>query len=323
MRRVSVVISILVLSLVGLLSAGQTTRDVGAQDATPAADAQDLVGSWIVHETLPPTGGPPVLAGIFTFFADGNVLVSGFGAGQPSLQGAWSATGERAGTLTVVGLLVGGSGVADGTLGRVRGAVEVDATGESFVGGYTFEVVGPDGDIQFAYNGPLAGTRVRVEPPDPIAMTLIPGTPIGTPAAAVGTGSVTVRVFVCPADLALAPWGGPDDQVVLLAACDPFDSPTVAPQLVATTDGEPARETEVAPGVYRWTGLPFGGYFVVGPQDPRLDVAQFDGLRVADAAGYALQNPGMTLDAATPEVELSFFYFFRNGPDTGTPSPTG
>jgi hypothetical protein len=200
--------------------------------------------------------------------------------------------------------------------------VEVDATGESFIGGYTFEVVRPDGEVEFTYNGPLAGTRVRAEAPDPIAMTLIPGTPIATPAAEVGTGSVTVRLFVCPAGLPLAPWGGPADQAVLQAACEPFVSPAVAPQLGATTDGEPAREADVAPDVYRWTDLPFGGYFVVGPQDPRLDEADFDGMRVTDASGYALQNPGMTLDATTPVVEL-FFYFFRHDLETGSPSPTG
>src|SRR5215203_5557585 len=103
MRRISVVISILVLGLVGLLSASQTTAGVNAQDATPASDTHALVGSWVVHETLPPGGGPPVLAGVFTYFADGNVLVSGFGANQPSLQGSWSASGDRMGTFTVIG----------------------------------------------------------------------------------------------------------------------------------------------------------------------------------------------------------------------------
>jgi hypothetical protein len=183
-------------------------------------------------------------------------------------------------------------------------------------------VVGPDGEVEFTYNGPLAGTRVRAVPPDPLAMTLIPGTPIAMPAAEVGTGSVTVRLFVCPAGLPLAPWGGPDDQAVLQAACEPFASPADAPRLGAITDGEPAREADVSPGVYRWTDLPFGGYFVVGPQDPRLDGASFGGMRVTDASGYALQNPGMTLDATTPDAEL-FFYFFQSDLETGTPSPTG
>ena len=138
-----------------------------------------------------------MLAGVFTFFADGNVIVSGFGASQPSLQGAWSAAGEGAGTLTVVGVLVGGSGVSDGTLGRVRGAVEVDDTGEGFTGGYTFEVVGPDGRVQFTYNGPLAGARVLVEPPDPIARTLVPGTPTASGARGEAHPAWTaVRYFV-------------------------------------------------------------------------------------------------------------------------------
>jgi hypothetical protein len=74
--------------------------------------------------------------------------------------------------------------------------------------------------------------------------------------------------------------------------------------------------------VYHWSDLPFGGYFVVGPQDPRLKGAAFAGMRVTDASGYALQNPGMTLDATTPVVEL-FYYFFRQDLETGSPTPAG
>jgi hypothetical protein len=89
MRRLSVMTSILVLSLMCLLSGGPLTRGVGAQDATPTAPtAHSLIGSWVVHETRPPAGGPPVLAAVITFFADGNAILSGFGDDQPSLQGA-------------------------------------------------------------------------------------------------------------------------------------------------------------------------------------------------------------------------------------------
>src|SRR5215213_8051633 len=68
-------------------------------------------------------------------------------------------------------------------------------------------------------------------------MTLIPGTPVATPAAEVGTGSVTVHLFACPAGLPLAPWGGPADQAVLLAACEPFASPAVARSWVPQRTG--------------------------------------------------------------------------------------
>ena len=86
---------------------------------------------------------------------------------------------------------------------------------------------------------------------------------------------------------------------------------------------EPTPGTEVDPGVYRWTDLPFGGYFVHGPHDPRLDVALFDNVMATDTAGYAVQNPYLALDATRLEAELNYFYFFRDGPEVGSPIPTG
>ena len=52
-------------------------------------------------------------------------------------------------------------------------------------------------------------------------------------------------------------------------------------------------------------------------------MARIDGLRVTNEAGYALQNPGMTLDATMPEAEFNDVYVFRDNPETGAPSPTG
>jgi hypothetical protein len=333
MPRVTVVIPVLVLGFIGLLSAGQTTTGVGAQDATPATAAHPLVGSWVIEETFRAqnavAGTPPPepwtkKVATATFFADGNALVSYARAGQPPMQGAWSATGERSGTFTVIGFALGGDGVAYGGLERYRATVEVDATGHAFAGGYTYELIEPDnpsGPVAFTWHSWWSGTRIDVAPPDPVALTLGPGTPVATPAAAAETGSVTVRLLSCPADLALTA-----DQAGLLAACDPFASPAVAPQLLIVADDgelwEPTPGTEVDPGVYRWTELPFGGYFVHGPQDPRLAVAQFDSFMATTAAGHAVQNPYLAIDATTPEAELNYFYFFRDGPETGPPSPT-
>jgi hypothetical protein len=182
MSRVALVL-VLIISFIGPLAAGPPLLRVDAQEATPSPINNPLVGTWIVQELLPPSGGPPVTAGVATIFADGNVLLSGFGDGQAAMQGAWSAAGDRSATLTVVALLIDQSGTSDGTLRRVRAAVEVNAAGDELEGGYTFEVIAPDGNVQFTYNGPIGGTRVKIEPPDPIALTLRPATPAaGTPA---------------------------------------------------------------------------------------------------------------------------------------------
>ena len=182
---------LLVVAVAGPIAAGRSAVGAGAQEATPVA-GHPLVGSWVVEEILRPQnaglGTPlpeprPQAVVIATLFADGNALLSGFGAGQPAMQGKWIADGERAGTFTVVGLLIGGGGASDGTLGRVRATVEVDATGDAFAGGYTFDIVAPDGGVVFTHYGWWSGTRVEVEPPDPAALTLGPGTPAaGTPA---------------------------------------------------------------------------------------------------------------------------------------------
>jgi hypothetical protein len=155
---------------------------VGAQEATPDLANHPLVGTWFIKELNPPAGGPPVTAGVATIFADGNMLLSGFGNGQAALQGGWSATEDRAAMVTVVGLALDESGMSDGTLERIRAAVDVNTAGDALDGGYTFEVIGPDGAVQFTYNGPIGGTRIEIEPPDPIALTLGPATPAaGTP----------------------------------------------------------------------------------------------------------------------------------------------
>ena len=181
MSRTGLVL-LLVIALTGLMAADRATVSVGAQEATPSPATHPLVGTWVIRELAPPAGGPPVTAGLATFFADGNMLLSGFGERQAARQGGWSATGDRAALVTVVGLAVDESGMSDGTLERIRAAVEVDTAGDALQGGYTFDLIGPDGGVQFTYNGPVGGSRVEIEPPDPIALTLGLATPsAGTP----------------------------------------------------------------------------------------------------------------------------------------------
>jgi hypothetical protein len=171
-----------IVTLTAVMASNQAAVGAGAV-ATPGPANHLLVGTGIVRELAPPTGGPPVIAGVATFFADGNLLLSGFGDGQASMQGAWSPDDNRAGTVTVVGLLTNGTEVSGGTMSRIRAAVELNATGSELEDGYTLDVIGPDGGGQFTYNGPLEGTRVEIEPPDPIALTVRPATPsTGAPA---------------------------------------------------------------------------------------------------------------------------------------------
>ena len=136
----------------------------------------------------------------------------------------------------------------------------------------------------------------------PIAMTATPGA--GTTAEQ--TGSVTVRVYSCPAEMSQSTGQGQPDQAALLAGCTPLDAPETTPTLRALPDGEPMAGTATEPGVYNWEGLAFGDYAVGGSGEMP---ANLDGLRVTDASGAPLQNPALRLDEMSPHVEYDYFYF--------------
>lgn len=133
----------------------------------------------------------------------------------------------------------------------------------------------------------------------PAAMAATPGA--GTTAEQ--TGSVTVRVYSCPAEMA---GQGQVDQAALLAGCTPPDAPETVPTLHMLPDGEEMAATATEPGVYSWEGLAFGDYAVGGSGEMP---ANLDGLRVTDASGAPLQNPALRLDEMSPHVEYDYFYF--------------
>jgi steroid delta-isomerase-like uncharacterized protein len=128
----------------------------------------------------------------------------------------------------------------------------------------------------------------------------------GAATAAEQTGSVTVRVYSCPAEMSQAAGQGQVDQAALLAGCTPLDAPETAPTLRTLPEGEPMAGTTTEPGVYRWEGLAFGDYAIGGTGETP---ANLDGLRVTDASGTPLQNPALRLDEMSPHVENHYFYF--------------
>jgi hypothetical protein len=150
---------------------------------------------------------------------------------------------------------------------------------------------------------------------DIVQFSVVP-TAAATPSGggAVTTGSVTARVFVCPAesnrsidwDELAAEW--PAYEANLLAVCDVFADPAVAPQLVTLPDQESTLPgTEVAPGVYRWTDVPFGDY-LLGGENMGMPSGSEGVLVVREGLG-PVQNPPFRLDAETTDVEYRYFYF--------------
>jgi steroid delta-isomerase-like uncharacterized protein len=128
----------------------------------------------------------------------------------------------------------------------------------------------------------------------------------GTDTTAEQTGSVTVRIYSCPAEMSQPAGQGQIDQAALLAGCTPLDAPELAPTLRALPDGEPMAGTTTEPGVYGWEDLAFGDYAVGGSGEMPADLS---GLLVTDASGAALQNPALRLDEMAPHVEYHYFYF--------------
>ncbi len=127
----------------------------------------------------------------------------------------------------------------------------------------------------------------------------------GAATAAEQTGSVTIRVFTCPAEMSQAAGQGQLDQVALLAGCTSLDAPETAPTLRTLPDCEPMAGTATQPGVYGWDGLAFGDYAIGGSGEMPGDLS---GLLVTDARGAPLQNPVLRLDEMSRRVEYRYFY---------------
>jgi hypothetical protein len=160
MTRLVAAVSSLAMLASFLIIAGQAIPGTAAQTETTLAD-HPLVGSWLVYETNPPNGGPPVLSGVASFFDDGNALLSGFG--DQRYQGTWIIDSSHEATFTVVAPSAGEFGEID----QIRGTVEVATDGGPFRGTYSFDVVRADDTSTFNYNGPIEGRRVEAQAPNP------------------------------------------------------------------------------------------------------------------------------------------------------------
>ena len=132
----------------------------------------------------------------------------------------------------------------------------------------------------------------------------------GTTAAAEQTGSVTVRVYSCPAEMGQAAGQGQLTRPSSWPGAR-LDAPEMAPTLRTLPDGEPMAATATEPGVYGWEELAFGDYAVGGSGEMPADLG---GLLVTDANGAPLQNPALRLDAMSPHVEYHYYFLAEATP---------
>ena len=214
--------------------------------------------------------------------------------------------------------------VTDGFVGDRWAVVEWTFTGtqQETGGGMTFRGVSvlqlEDGRISREtdyYNLPQMQQQIAAAGGTPEALLTptagVDATPVAT--AAERTGSVTVRVYSCPAEMSQAAGQEQVDQAALLAGCTPLDAPDVAPTLRTMPDDESLAGSATEPGVYLWENLAFGDYAVGGSGEMPANLGS---LLVTDAGGGLVQNPGFRLDEMSPQVEYHYFYFLAEASPT-------
>jgi hypothetical protein len=170
MHRTSVLLSVILVVLVGLVAVGRRELTT-AQDA---ADAQGLVGSWRTTVSIP--GGPPPSTSLSTIHDDGTIVSSGFPAQVPppgspvsvifvsSGHGSWEATGPNDAIFTFVEQWADGQGDPLLTL-TVNSTATLGDDGQTFTGSFDSTIADLTGNIVASFPGTVQGTRIVAEGP--------------------------------------------------------------------------------------------------------------------------------------------------------------
>jgi steroid delta-isomerase-like uncharacterized protein len=302
----------MILTLAIMLAAGPSL--VRAQEASPPAAGtailQDYGTAWS-------SGDATQVAALYTEDAVREDIPTGtISRGRAEIEAFATALFTTDADVRLV--------VTDGFVGETWAVVEWTFTGtqQQTGGGMTFRGVSvlqlEDGLIRQEtdyYDLPQMQQQIAAAGGTPEAL-LTPtagtdATPVAT--AAEQTGSVTVRVYSCPAEMSQAAGEGEPDQATLLAGCTPLDTPETTPTLRTLSDDELMAGTTTEPGVYEWDDLAFGDYAVGGSGEMPANMGS---LLVTDASGGLVQNPGLRLDEMSPQVEYHYFYFLAEATPT-------
>ena len=165
--------AIIAIVIAGAITAsGQSSLITAAQEATPDGLADHpLVGTWIVDTNVDTANDGPEIG---IFHADGTVF--GLGASR-WVSGAWEAADDATGQVTMAGVFdANGGGYV-----VLRGAHEVDDTGDAWTCVCTFTVVAADGTVLDSGQATAHATRLPIEPVEAAGMPLA-GFPTWSPA---------------------------------------------------------------------------------------------------------------------------------------------
>ena len=175
MLRLTIILATILLSLSAVGPFGSEDAS-WAQVATPATEARHpLVGVWLLDEA----GKPGASTSVALFTEDGLVIDTCCNADMARV-GAWRATGERTADVTLVVVFPGEGGFS----AIYRAAFEVDPSGETLTGPWTFTLVSGDGQVQEVEEFATQGVRISVEgvaatgSPLPVMPVWDPGTPV-------------------------------------------------------------------------------------------------------------------------------------------------
>lgn len=148
------------IAAVALLAALAATSSVLAQNnyngnpQQTADESNDLAGTWLTKLTPPPEGPPP-FQGIFTFIGDGSLIATQAGGEFPALGnpqlGLWARNpgNKRQFTLTYYGQDFDDHFQLTDSY-RVRGTLNLNASGTSFTGTLDITVYDLDGNEVFS-----------------------------------------------------------------------------------------------------------------------------------------------------------------------------
>ena len=164
-----------------LLAAGMavvSTGVVSAQSTIPSFgmigefQKRSIVGNWVETVTFPPETGRPQLLSLVHFNADGTMGSSDQGGvttePPPTTVtsdgvGAWKQLDWRTFSYTELSLFSDFKGNLTGSL-KVSGTYMLKGFGDKYEGSSFYQVLNPDGSLQFSGYVTNEGVRILVEP---------------------------------------------------------------------------------------------------------------------------------------------------------------
>jgi hypothetical protein len=153
---------LLVTISLAIVTAALAAFSQGSSDDPGGTTAPELEASWRVVVT--PIGAPipPFLT--FSTFGRGGTFLESTQPGQGPGHGVWRRSGGHSFGITFEKILFSPNGSFGGTL-KVREAIQLNPSGDSYTGDATAEAFDPSGRLVGSFCAKTQGIRITVERP--------------------------------------------------------------------------------------------------------------------------------------------------------------